>query len=54
MLKLFKVKIQDHLDEDDSAQIRVEYIAAERIQDIYNDEDNIIKIDQLQPFRVIE
>jgi hypothetical protein len=54
MLKLFKIKIQDHIDEDDNPQIRTEFIAANRLQDIYNIEDNILKVEQLQPFKVIE
>lgn len=55
MLKLFKIKIQDHIDEDDNPQIRTEFIAANRLQDIYSStEDNILKVEQLQPFKVIE
>jgi len=55
-LKLFKVKVIEYLDEQNNGIYKTEYVAAEQIQDIYNDKFNgeLLEIKPLIPFKVIE
>jgi hypothetical protein len=56
MLKLFKVKVIEYLDEQNNGIYKTEYIAAETMQDIYNGKLNgeLLEIKPLIPFKVIE
>jgi hypothetical protein len=54
MLKLFKLTVQDHLDENDNPVVKVKHVACFNHSDLNKLGENILTSKQLIPFEVIE